>query len=412
MPSPVYRGGPTDDPKGFQPQAVGNYPFKSDVADYDNIYLSDQGWAYRHYKSLDESEYWDEIIWAGDVTDPPSTNNPVDIFGTANPHFLTGDGIQAISGPYPKADPVIGTIVISANDEGLPNQAETYTFSTDGTLASGDTWKWEVAGPGTATFGSGTQTGTFSGNTPANANVSITFPTAGSYDVKLTVTSGSTGGTSFDSKGISITAAPTVIEIGTVTIGGDSKPLVGVGKTYKAQHTGTATIDSYTWVAHLRGTTNTATGVNITQPGDDKDEAKVVFTSVASLEVDIKCTLAAADATTGGTSKSKTLEVTAHTDIGTATVAGGNTTVVKDVATSAYSVTFTGASNPAPNDLTYAWSADPATGVTFTPNATNATPTVTVAAAGTVDIKCTVSSAISDPGLDVATAKTLTVTAS
>ena len=39
----VWRGGPTDNPPGFQPQAFGNYPAKSDVADKDNIYLSDQG---------------------------------------------------------------------------------------------------------------------------------------------------------------------------------------------------------------------------------------------------------------------------------------------------------------------------------------------------------------------------------
>ena len=73
MASPVYRG---DDP-GFQTQAVGNYPAKSDCADKDNIYLSDQGWVYRHFKNASKTKYWDEVIWAGDVTDPPTENDPV-----------------------------------------------------------------------------------------------------------------------------------------------------------------------------------------------------------------------------------------------------------------------------------------------------------------------------------------------
>ena len=95
--SPVYRGGPGDDPKGFQPEAIGNYVAKSDVADLDNIYLSDQGWVYRHFKPRadDPEAYWDEIIWAGDVSGPgpandatpslvpatPEANDPVGIFG-------------------------------------------------------------------------------------------------------------------------------------------------------------------------------------------------------------------------------------------------------------------------------------------------------------------------------------------
>ena len=76
MSDAVWRG---NDP-GFQEQAVGNYPDKSDCADKDNIYLSDEGWVYRHYKSLDKSKYWDEVIWAGAVTDPPAENEPINAF--------------------------------------------------------------------------------------------------------------------------------------------------------------------------------------------------------------------------------------------------------------------------------------------------------------------------------------------
>ena len=166
MPSPVYRGGPTDNPAGFEPQAVGNYPAKSDVADQDNIYLSDQGWVYRHFKSLDKTEYWDEIIWAGDVTDPPQANDPVNTFGVPNVVFNVGDGIQAVSGPYPASSPHIGNAIISGPDQGDKATNLAYTVAVSGALASGDTFKWEaLSGPGTATISNAT--GTFSGNSPS-----------------------------------------------------------------------------------------------------------------------------------------------------------------------------------------------------------------------------------------------------
>ncbi len=129
MSDAVWRG---NDP-GFQEQAVGNYPAKSDAADKDNIYLSDEGWVYRHYKSLDKSKYWDEVIWAGGVTDPPAENEPIDGFEHAsvvypsrgggsfpdpNPNFLVGDGVQFVSGPYPATSTTIGTISINAAESG------------------------------------------------------------------------------------------------------------------------------------------------------------------------------------------------------------------------------------------------------------------------------------------------------
>lgn len=60
------------------------------VYDLDNVYLSDRGWAYRHYTSADKLEFWDEVLVAGEV---PSADTP-DTFGTASPTFLTGDGAQ------------------------------------------------------------------------------------------------------------------------------------------------------------------------------------------------------------------------------------------------------------------------------------------------------------------------------
>ena len=75
---------------------IGNALDASDAYDKDNIFLTDQGWVYRHYKKADFSEFWDEIIVAGEV-DPAATiggvaNAPVDAIADATPTFETGDG--------------------------------------------------------------------------------------------------------------------------------------------------------------------------------------------------------------------------------------------------------------------------------------------------------------------------------
>ena len=399
MPSPVYRG---DDP-GFQTQAVGNYPAKSDVADQDNIYLSDQGWVYRHFKSLDKSKYWDEIIWAGDVTNPPTENDPVDPFGDPDPDFNNGDGIQFVSGVYPGVDPTIGVTTINAADSGDTGSAIPFTLVVGGTLANNNTYAWSVDGPGTATFSSGTQTGTFTGNTPAEANVSITFPTDGQYTVTCLLKTSATASTgSVGQAGFSAETNVPADTIGTVTVNGSTSPTAGVTVTYSASYTGTAPQGdvTYTWSA----TPNT--GVTIAA-GDEPEEKKITFTNAASVaSTAIKCVIT--DGSASDSPQEDTLTVVPHFVIGTGAVAGGNTTVVKDVATAAYSVTFTGASNPAADDLVYAWTSTPTSG-SFS-SATAATPTFTATAAGNYQINCTVTSADSDPGSVVATAKTLTVT--
>ena len=58
------------------------------VADLDNIYLSDLGWARRHYTNDLKTEYFDVIIMAGD-TDPADLPDP---FLSPNPKFEVGDG--------------------------------------------------------------------------------------------------------------------------------------------------------------------------------------------------------------------------------------------------------------------------------------------------------------------------------
>ena len=75
---------------------IGTAKDASDSYDKDNIFLTDEGWVYRHYKKADKSLFWDEIICAGEVDDSLTIdsvdNTPVGAIGDATPSFETGDG--------------------------------------------------------------------------------------------------------------------------------------------------------------------------------------------------------------------------------------------------------------------------------------------------------------------------------
>ena len=70
---------------------LGYAKIDSDVCDIDNIYLSDQGWAYRYYTNGDKTEYYDVVLVAGEV---PAADAP-DQFGEETVSFEFGDGQSA-----------------------------------------------------------------------------------------------------------------------------------------------------------------------------------------------------------------------------------------------------------------------------------------------------------------------------
>jgi len=412
MASPVWRG---DDP-GFQTKAVRNYPEKADCADKDNIYLSDEGWVYRHYKSLDKSEYWDEVIWAGDVTNPPSENDPVDGFlyatptndGTTgggsypdpNPTFLVGDGYQFVSGDYPGIDTTIGTALISGASDFDTDVAEAFTVSVSGALANNNTYAW-TSQPAGAVFSNAT--GTFTGNTPNEANTTVTIADAnkGTYTLQCLIKT--TAASVTGSVGQKVVVASTNVPldtIGNITITGQATPTAGVAATYTANNDGTAPEGDLTYV--WSATPNS--GVTITA-GDAK-VATVTFTSQASVvSTVIACVVGDAEASDGpNQTGNKTVVPVFH--IGDVTAAGP-TTVVTGAASTAYTLSYTGASSPAANDLTYAWSANPSAGVSFS-DAAAATTTVTIAADGSTDITCVVGSVKSEPTSETSNSITLT----
>ena len=147
----------------------------SDVADKDNVYLSDRGWVYRHYKNNGRTEFWDEVIVAGEV---PSGDSPA-AFGAANPTFLTGDGSKS-----PLAD--LTSVSIGGDLTATASAAEAYTSTLVQTGVADATFQWTTS-DGSATISAAT-----------SANTNVTFSAAGDFTLTCTVTSADAGSTVAD----------------------------------------------------------------------------------------------------------------------------------------------------------------------------------------------------------------------
>ena len=147
----------------------------SDVADKDNVYLSDRGWVYRHYKNNARTEFWDEVIVAGEV---PSTDSPA-AFGAASPTFLTGDGTQ---GPLPD----LTSVSIGGDLTAASTVAEAYTSSLVQTGVTDATYQW-TSSDSSAVFSAAT-----------SANTTVTFSAADTFTLTCTVTSADAASTVSD----------------------------------------------------------------------------------------------------------------------------------------------------------------------------------------------------------------------
>ena len=81
---------------------IGSLKRFSDTYDMDNVYLSEEGWVYRHYKNSEKTLWWDEILVAGQVkpgmeihavsNNPVSPTNPYKLGTDTAPAMETGDG--------------------------------------------------------------------------------------------------------------------------------------------------------------------------------------------------------------------------------------------------------------------------------------------------------------------------------
>ena len=230
----------------FLEQTTGNYPDASDVADKDNIFLTEQGWVYRHFKSLDKSEYWDEIIWAGYVdanyeVSGDKVNEPVDPINAPNDDvtFLVGDGFQFVSGDYPATVSTIGTVNVSGATTVTLNQAEPYVASFDGSFGGTATYSWKVRNDQGDDVTSDSNIVTVANGTSATAT--ITFKVEDGYNVSVTV-GDQAGAEASQTGGLSVTAAaaPANQTITGVTVTGPANLVETVAKTYTVEYAGTA----------------------------------------------------------------------------------------------------------------------------------------------------------------------------
>lgn len=81
---------------------IGTAKNASDSYDADNIYLSEEGWVYRHFKNEEKTRWWDEIIVAGQVKEgvdihgvanaPMTQTNPLKLGTETAVGYQTGDG--------------------------------------------------------------------------------------------------------------------------------------------------------------------------------------------------------------------------------------------------------------------------------------------------------------------------------
>ena len=149
----------------------------SDSYDMDNIYLTEEGWVYRHFKNTKRTLWWDEIIVAGQVKPDMSvhgvSNGPGVVEGTGRgvkeviltnpsklgtvttPSFQQGDGVfdyrysnhvgEDIDDSLDLDDPIfdgnqgggsstlnIGTVTISGPRSFSTSTNETYTWDVSG----------------------------------------------------------------------------------------------------------------------------------------------------------------------------------------------------------------------------------------------------------------------------------------
>ena len=87
-----------------QKKDIGNAKVASDSYDIDNIYLTEEGWVYRHFKNNEKTLWWDEIIVAGQVkpgmtvhgvsNDVVVETNPLKLGTQGAVTFETGDAVQ------------------------------------------------------------------------------------------------------------------------------------------------------------------------------------------------------------------------------------------------------------------------------------------------------------------------------
>ena len=225
---------------------IGTAKVSSDSYDVDNIFLTDQGWVYRHYKKEDKSEFWDEIIVAGQVPaedetgalvtgDDPVTLTTYSTTGGGSEEwapgldFETGDSKPDIE--YRKGGagvPAVGSARYTTYEQYPP--FATGDSGTDGDGTGGGGGDGGAGGDGDSSSDSSSSGSDNSTPAPTPTDVSITFTDVASGNSGYI----SAGGTN---AGVSIQAGATLTinnnsgghPVNVVTVSGDETSTVTSG---------------------------------------------------------------------------------------------------------------------------------------------------------------------------------------
>lgn len=262
---------------------VGSALGTSNVYDLDNVYLSVQGWVYRHYKNVDKSEFWDEILVAGGVP----TGDNADLFGAASPTFMpqmnlagmVSDGFQA---PLNRAGVVayLGALSIAGDATAYVGESKNYTVSLSGTAIDA-TYQWTDIADVTET-------------NDTTATVTAAFTGAGTKELEVVVTSASSDISPLTDSISVVVSTPTLTGASAVS-GGDLTPLAdgATASQYGVEVTSDTSDLVYSWAitSQSGGTAPTLTGettatVSVTFPADNATETMSLVCTVSSALAD------------------------------------------------------------------------------------------------------------------------------
>ena len=302
---------------------LGTTKLASDSYDIDNIYLSEEGWVYRHFKSTDGLRYWDEILVAGEVPagDNPQETNPPKLGTVDSPGFETGDGskdweysehqVTGTPGTYTtKVVPADGGGGLGVGTGGAPAAGDIGDLS--GTAPSGPVLKG-VPGAYTVAVDDATDV-TFTWTTSdgdgvlsstSGQAVNITWTSGGNKTVTVTANK-----VDADDDGATKTYNEVVTEytIGTVTVTGGSSVAVDTD-TAAAAVVQNGNVDDlvYAWSVTSGNAANTTI--------NDSTASSILFQADTAGDYDLVCAVSsvkAAGASGDGTSPvtSATLTVT------------------------------------------------------------------------------------------------------
>ena len=297
---------------------LGTTKLASDSYDIDNIYLSEEGWVYRHFKSTDGSRYWDEIIVAGEVPsgDSPQATNPPKLGTVAAPPYETGDGSKdwEYSSHQVTGTPGTYTTKIVTTGGGLGVGDGSTPPATDigditgtapqGTVTAGTAYTYTAAAEGAGTtFAWATSDASATLSATTGASITITWATAGPQTVTVTATLAGAGD---DGKTKVYNEAVEPFVIGNVTNSGDASVATSTNTTVTATADGNADDLTYAWA--ITGGTGT--------PGDaafgDPTVNSTPFQSTSAGTFELTCTVSSVKAggAGGDGTGSKTTQLT------------------------------------------------------------------------------------------------------